>query len=206
MALNSTDKAQTFKMQVIDKIQSLLHEFAAGDLNREQFNALYERYSGQLALAQQVLESGNADLMGQNADKSTTIALRQEHMGKAIGMTIYQNRTGVSIETLGDFEASPFVIAPVLNDFTRLMEAGKPIEQRVEMLAEKSWLLFTGGAYTTVVTLFHNEPSPLQMREIERLHRDFETANKQHLQTGALDSKKLAYPFMVFVQKKLKRA
>ncbi len=204
MALNSMDKAQSFKMQVIDKIQSLLHEFAAGDLNREQFNALYERYSGQLALAQQVLESGNADMLGQNKDKNTTIALRQEHMGKALGMSIYQNRTGVSIETLGEIEVSPFVISPVLNDFSRLMEAGKPIEQRVEMLAEKSWLLFTGGSYSTVVTLFRNEPSPLQMREIERLHHDFEVANKQYLEKGNLDSKKLAYPFMVFIQQKLK--
>ena len=146
------------------------------------------------------------ELMAKHKDTQSTIGLRQTLMGKAIGMTIYQNRTGVSIETLGDFEVSPFVISPVLSDFSRLMEQDKAIEPRVEKVEDKRWLLFTGAHYTTVVTLFYNEPSPLQTREIERLHRDFETANNLMLEKGRVDSKKLAYPFVVFIQQKLKKA
>lgn len=206
MAQTTLDRAQSLKMQVIDKIQRLLNEFATGQLNRDQFNVLYERYSAQLALAQQVLESGNMTLMTNAKDTQSTLALRQEYMGKALGMVIYQNKTGVSIETLGDFDVSAFVISPVLNDFSLLMEAHKTIEPRVEKLEDKRWLLFTGGRYTTVVTLFRNEPSPNQRREIERLHSDFETANEALLEKGTLDSRKMAYPFIVFVQKKLKKA
>ncbi len=206
MTLNSIEKAQSFKIQVIDKIQKLLNEYATGQLNREQFNVLYERYSGQLALAQQALESGDTLLTAKNGDNKSTIALKQEYMGKAMGMIIYRNKTGVSIETLGDIEVSAFVISPILNEFSMLMETGKAIEPRIVKLEEKRWLLFSGGSYTTVVTLFHNEPSQQQTREIERLHHDFEVANKAMLEKGKLDSEKLAYPFMVFIQQKLKKA
>jgi len=202
------DRAQAFKAQVEDKIQALLKEFADGRLNREQFNALYERYSGQLAVAQQAIASGSPAALSQTRDGGqSTIAIRQEHMGKAVGLVIYQNRTGVSIETLGDFDVSAFVISPVLNDFTRMMEAQRLIEQRTIQLDDRRWLLFVGGRFTTVVTLFRNEPSPAQVREIMRLHNDFEIANALLLERGGQpDGQKLAYPFIVFVQQKLKNA
>lgn len=202
------DRAQAFKAQVEDKIQALLKEFADGRLNREQFNALYERYSGQLAVAQQAIASGSPAALSQTRDGGqSTIAIRQEHMGKAVGLVIYQNRTGVSIETLGDFDVSAFVISPVLNDFTRMMEAQRLIEQRTIQLDDRRWLLFAGGRFTTVVTLFRNEPSPAQVREIMRLHNDFEIANALLLERGGQpDGQKLAYPFIVFVQQKLKNA
>lgn len=202
------DRAQVFKAQVEDKIQALLKEFADGRLNREQFNALYERYSGQLAVAQQAIASGSPAALSQTRDGGqSTIAIRQEHMGKAVGLVIYQNRTGVSIETLGDFDVSAFVISPVLNDFTRMMEAQRLIEQRAIQLDDRRWLLFAGGRFTTVVTLFRNEPSPAQVREIMRLHNDFEIANALLLERGGQpDGQKLAYPFIVFVQQKLKNA
>jgi hypothetical protein len=204
--MSSQERAQALYQQATDKIQNLLKEFAAGELNREQFNVLYERYSGQLAMANQVMNTGNADLIDTAAGGQSTIAIKQQHMGKAIGMAIYHNRTGVSIETLGDFDVSAFTISPVLNDFMLLEEQERLAEYRVVELPDKRWLLFAGGKYSTVVTLFRNEPSPQQIREIERLHLDFELANGALLKKGHLDSGKMAYPFMVFVQKKLKKA
>jgi len=206
MSSEAVAKAQAFKLKVIEKIQGLLNEFAEGKLNQEQFNVLYERYSGQLAMAQQALESGNAEAINQVTAGKSTIALKQEYMGKAIGLGIYLNKSGVAIETLGEFDVSAFVISPVLSEFTPLMESGKPIEPRAGKLKDKRWLLFTGKRFTTVATLFHNPPSPLQIDEIERLHQDFETANAALLERGLLDSKKLAYPFIVFIQKKLKQS
>lgn len=202
---NTSAKAQAFRMQVIEKIQSLLNEFAEGKLNQEQFNVLYERYSGQLELAQRALESGDIGAMQTPGDKGT-IAIKKEYMGKAIGLCIYQNRTGAQIETLGDFDVSAFVISPVLSEFSLMMEQEKSIPPRTEKMQDKRWLLFTGLRYTTVVTIFHNQPSLQQVREIERLHHDFEVANSTLLAKGRLDSTQLAYPFVVFVQKKLKRA
>lgn len=205
MATHSdSSRPQTIKAQVESKIQALLKEFSDGTLNREQFNMLYERYSGQLSLAQQAIASGSEAMSSAAQGGQSTIAIKQEHMGKAIGLVIYQNRTGVSIETLGDFDVSAYVISPVLNDFSRMMESQRLIEHRTIQLDDRRWLLFAGGRFTTVVTLFRNEPSPLQVREIVRLHNDFEIANAPLLEKGHLDTKKMAYPFVVFVQQKLK--
>ena len=126
-------------------------------------------------------------------------------MGKAVGMTIYNNRSGTLLETLGDFEVPPDKLAPILNDFSLMMESGKLVEREVRKIGAKQWLLFAAGRFTTVVTLFHNEPSEQQSREIERLHHDFELANRWFLRSGETDKTKLAYPFMTFVQKKIKK-
>ncbi len=201
-------QAQAFKAQVESKIQALLAEFADGKLNREQFNALYERYSGQLAVAQQALATGRSAASGQlQSSGESTVAIKHEHMGKAVGLAIYQNCTGVCIETLGAFDVSAYVVSPVLNDFNHMAEPQRLMAQRVVALPGQRWLLFAGGRYTTVATLFHNEPSPHQVREILRLHTDFEVANATLLEQGGhLDGQRMAYPFLVFVQQKLRRA
>ena len=198
-------KAESFMTQVEDKIRVLLKEFSEGKLNSEQFHVLYERYSARRLIAQQAMLTGDTGVLrNQQADQST-IAIKEAHMGKALGLTIYLNQTGATIETLGDFGVSAFKISPILNEFRHLVLDGKLIRPRVERLEEKRWLLFSGERYTTVVTLFRNEPSPMQMREIQRLQHDFEVANETFLEQSRFDSRELGYPFYAFVQRKLKK-
>lgn len=206
MATDSDTKIHAFKAEVQTKIQKLLGEFADGSISREQFHAIYERYTGQLAIADMAMRSSAPDaVIGVVKDGPPTIAIREAHMGKAIGMVIYNNRTGTLLETLGDFDVPPNKLAPILNDFTMLMESGQLIEREVRTIGTKQWLLFAAGSFTTVVTLFRNEPSDLQIREIERLHHDFEQANRAFFHKGSVDSSRLAYPFLVFVQKKIRQ-
>jgi hypothetical protein len=196
-------KIEAFKAQVQAKVETLLAEFAEGKLNREQFHNIYAHYSNQLQLADQAMHEGDSNRVEGAAGE--TIAIRQTFMGKAMGLVIYHNKSATLVDTLGEFDVSPEVIAPVLNDFSQLMEANKLIDRRIFQVAERQWLLFAAGRYTTVVTLFQNEPSNHQSREIERLHYDFEVANAAFLAIGRVDPTKLAYPFMVFVQQKLRR-
>src|SRR5262245_46950349 len=137
MSANPRTKIETFKSQVQSKIQNLLTEFSEGKLNREQFQSIYAHYSDQLALADQALSAGEASSLTGAA--GGTIAIRQAHMGKAIGLVIYHNKSGMLVDTLGDFPVSPARIAPVLNDISLLMEESKLIDRRVEKVAEKQW-------------------------------------------------------------------
>lgn len=205
MPSGARDKAETFMTQVEDKIRVLLKEFSEGKLNSEQFHVIYERYSSQRLIAQQAMLTGDEQVLQDVPGGQSTIAIKEAHMGMALGMTIYLNRTGVAFETLGDFDVSAFVISPILNEFRRHIADGKVIRPRAQRLEDKRWLLFAGERNTTVVTLFRNEPSPLQMREIQRLHHDFEVANRTLLEDQSPDTSKLAYPFYVFIQRKLKR-
>ncbi len=196
-------RAAEFKAQVLTKIDRLLSEFAEGKVSREQFYAIYEHYNNRLALADS-LDTEGADV-NLDGTPGATIAIRQSLMGKALGMVIYHSRSGTFVETLGEFDVPTTYLAATLNDFALMMEAERLIERRVLKLPDSRWLLFCAGKFTTVVVLFHHEPSPLQMREVERLHHDFELANVYPLRTAnAVDSSALAYPFVVILQQKLK--
>lgn len=203
MSADNQAKIEAFMAQVQAKIDTLLAEFAEGKLNREQFHNIYAHYSNQISLAQQALHSGDAEAVEGAAGQ--TIGIRQTYMGKALGLVIYHNKSARTVDTLGEFDVPPNLISPVLNDFTQLMDAHQLIDRRIMQVSAQQWLLFAAGRYTTVVTLFQNEPSQHQSREIERLHYDFEVANEAFLASGQFDPAKLAYPFMVFVQQKLKR-
>jgi hypothetical protein len=134
-----------------------------------------------------------------------TIAIRDAYMGKAMGLLIYHNKSGTILETLGDFEVPVSCVSPVLNDFTSLMTSGKFIDRRVEKIAEKQWVMYGAGKFTTVVTQFLHQPSDQQNRELERLHHDFEEANRTILEQERINASKLAYPFLVFVKQKYKK-
>lgn len=198
MDTDSSVRLRQLRAQVEAKIHNLLTEFAEGRISREQFQVIYARYDSQLLAAQKGLDV--ADVSG-GVD---TLHVRNVHMGKALGLAIYHHRSGRLIDTLGVFDVPMARIAPTLNDFTRLMESKRLIDRRVERIADRAWLLFAPGEQTTVITLFHNEPSAQQIREIERLHHDFEIANEMSLMGNQVDPTRLAYPFHVFIQQKLK--
>jgi hypothetical protein len=193
--------AEMFKTTLYDKIQALLDEFAEGKLNRDQFHALYERYNNRLQIVEHALLSGNPDAVEIAETGPSTLRVREETEGKALGMMIYHNIMGTVIETLGNFDAPLQVVMPALLGFVR-----SPQPNRVLRLPESQWLLLVGGKFTTILTLFKNEPSRLQVRELERLHRDFEEANHYAFERGAVDAQTLGYPFVAFVQKKLGKA
>ncbi len=203
--MGTSGKAETFMALVEEKIRSLLKEFSEGKLNSEQFHVLYERYSSQRLIAQQAILTGDAQVLANTRNDQSTIAIKEAHMGKALGLTIYSNRTGAVIETLGVFDVSAFKISPTLSMFRQMIADEKTIRPRAERLEDKRWVLFAAERYTTVATLFRNEPSPVQMREIQRLQHDFEVANKALLERSTFESGELAYPFHVFVQRKLKK-
>jgi hypothetical protein len=205
MAAEDREKIVQFRKEVQGKIEKLLTEFANGKVSREQFHALYAHQSMKLQMAEEALRLGDATMIA-GAPEGQTISIRQSTMGKALGVMIYHNKTGMFVDTLGAFDVPPALISPILNDFSTLMDAGRPIDRRVEKVGEKQWLLFAAGRYTTIVSLFHNEPSPEQSREMERLHYDFEVANANMLAGSHLDKAKLAYPFTVFIQQKMKRS
>jgi hypothetical protein len=192
---------EQFRSHIWEKVQLSLGEFAAGRISREQFHAMYQYYNAQLQLAEESLRRG----YGERPQGGMTYAVRQAHMGKAVGLLIFHNASGTLIETLGHFDIAPASIAPILNDLSLLNREGTPAARQVRHFDARRWLLFSPAAHTTVVTLFHHEPSQAQMAEIERLHRDFETANSGALTVPKPDRTALAYPFLVFVQQRVRR-
>jgi len=192
-------KIQNFKDEVQRKISDVLEEFAQGQLNRKQFHAIYERYNAQLELADQALNT--ADIP---TNDGTTIAIRQDLMGKAQGLILFASESGNVIETLGNFGLSMTELLPVMDEFLREWEAGRVTDRAVRPAANKQWLLFVAGKYSVVATLFTNEPSGYQVQVIRRMHREFEAANEARLSQSNIDAAELVYPFYAFVERNLR--
>jgi hypothetical protein len=196
----AADRVTALRAQIQAKIESLVQEFAEGALSREQFHAIYDRYSSQLALAEMAAQSmaPSTILDSVNAGEST-IALKEQHMGKAVGMGIYRRAGGALLETLGSFEVPPAQMQRILADFQQ-RGGGREIRQ----IGAHQWLLIGTGRASLLVTLFRNEPSQMQMNVIARLHTDFERANAASFAGGTVDAGKLAYPFLTFIQQTIR--
>ena len=181
------------------KIRNLLSEFGEGKVSNEQFNILYERFNNQLEMALEVID-GTAPTS--NSDVST-IAVRRATTGKARGLTIYHHRSSTFIETLGNFDLAPELISPTFNEFFKQLNEGKTVDPMTRKLENGLWIVFMAKQFTTAIVIFKNEPSPSQIRELERLLQDFEEVNHKNLNQMNVDQSKLAEPFIGFVRKKL---
>lgn len=195
----SPQEIAKYQASIREKMHNLVIEFGAGKISNEQFNILYERYNNQLDLANsagqdhQVLSNG-----------VPTIAIRQATSGKAVGLGIYHHRSGVTIETIGNFDLPPEVISPILNQFSDKLDSREFIEPHIQKLSKEHWAVFMARQYTTAIVIFRNEPAPRQIKEMERLLHDFEEANRSYLDRPSVDASKLARPFNVIVQRKLR--
>lgn len=195
-------EAEAFKNAVAAKMEKLINEFAEGKLSREQFQVIYDRYSNQLEIAEQAMRTGRLDEIYESRNSTSTVAMRDAYEGKATGLMIYHHRSGTILETLGNFAPPMAIIQPMLDRFAAQLAENKFIDDYVEKIGDREWVLYVPGRFTIVVTTFLNEPSEKQSQKIAQLHRDFEKANRHRLAEEAVDAGKLAYPFTVFVQKK----
>jgi hypothetical protein len=201
--LDSTKQGREFIAQVHQKMSKLVQEFATGEINRTQFHRLYDRYQRQImTVAQLIAESDPTTWRDAITESEDTLHLKKRLTAKAVGMSVYDNKSGMPIETLGEFAVDAELIVPMLSSYrsaaAEIFRAG----MRSTEMENGQWLCFVPGSFTTLIALFSLEPSNNQLAMVERMHQDFETANRAALEAGQLDPEKLAYPFLSFVQKR----
>lgn len=193
---------QNFITVVHAKMSKIVEEFAVGDINRAQFHHLYDRYQRQVMTVNQMLTEANPvswqEAVAENED---THHIRRRLTAKSLGMSIYDNESGMPIETLGEFAVDTALIVPMLSSYrsatAEIFRAG----MRSTEMENGNWLCFVPGNYTTLIALFSLEPSDNQMNTVERMHKDFEAANKNALKARQVDPNQLAYPFLSFLKR-----
>ncbi len=193
---------QDFIAVVYEKMSKLVAEFATGEINRSQFHYLYDRYQRQImTVAQMMTESDPNQWREAITETEDTFHIRKRLTAKAMGMSIYDNESGMPIETLGEFAVDTALIVPMLSSYrsatAEIFRAG----MRSTEMENGQWLCFVPGRYTTLIALFSLEPSENQLTTIERMHKDFETANKAALEARQVDPAQLAYPFLSFLRR-----
>jgi hypothetical protein len=196
-------QGQEFIAHVHQKMSKLVQEFATGEINRTQFHRLYDRYQRQIMTVTQLISAADPSTWREAVQESEdTILIKKRLTAKAVGMSVYENVSGMPVETLGEFAIDPELIIPMLSSYrsaaAEIFRAG----MRSTEMENGQWLCFVPGTYTTLITLFSLEPSDNQLQMVERMHQDFEEANKAALEAGHIDPTQLAYPFYSFVQRR----
>lgn len=200
---DSARQGEEFIALVREKMSRLVQEFANGEINRTQFHRLYDRYQRQIAAVTQLLaESDPALWRAAVNDGEDTQHLKKRLSARPIGMAVYLAGADQPVQTFGVFDIAPSRIQPMLESYGRavgdLFRAGM---RRTE-LDDGRWLCFVPGARTTLVALFSLEPTDSQLATLDRLHHDFEQANRYALEQSAPDPQALAYPYYTFVQRR----
>ena len=190
-------RIEVMRSDIQSKITALITDFSAGKISSEQFNLIYGRYHNQLSLVEMALDEDRPQYNAVN-----TIDILHGTQGRALGLSLYHHGSGTTIETLGQFSLAPEVSAPVLNDFSLRVEGQEFIEPVIKKMSSGSWVAFIARQYTTLMVLFSHEPSRLQMRQMERLHHDFEEANKRYLTRFTIDPTQLERPFVGFIKER----
>lgn len=187
------------------KMEKLVEEFADGRLNREQFHTLYDRYQTQINGVQTMIRDTDPDGWQQMIDGERTIAIRKRLMGKAKGMLIYNDKTGILLDTMGDFSVDPLLISELLKKLgEEEKEKARSEDASDNCMAvetkDNSWVFLARGKFTTIVTAFTREPTSDQQETLMQLHKDFERANASLLEKSGVTVNELAMPFRVLIK------
>lgn len=195
------ERGKTFIAEARAKMDKLAEDFADGKINREQFQALYERYQTQINGVKALLAEADPTKWLESADSESTIDIRSRLMGKGVGMLIYTNKSGMLLDKLGDTLIDPLLISELMEKLSKQAYSPENPPQLVTLEPGANWIYITMGQLATVVMLFSREPTAEQKATVIKMLKDFERANVFMLQKPNITPDQLAMPFRTIIQR-----
>lgn len=177
------------------QLSRVAQEFADGNINRAQFNAIYNRYSEQRRIIEGILSRDpGSQAWQQVARPGHTGFLRQYYEAHLLFYGVYPLGTTDPILDHGTF-MEPEHCLPVLRGLPALIEQRGMLKPARRKIGEDGhWLVVVPGEHTVSLALFSLEPAERQFEQIADLHYDFERANIHGLQRGDLTPDRLVFP------------
>jgi hypothetical protein len=178
-------------------MENVANEFAAGKLNRAQFNAIYRHYSEKRSIIEKLLERDPDSNAWQSvAQPGKTEFLRDHFEARPVYFVVYGSDLDEPLFVGG--ERMPDTVAEV----EQMVEMLRRKKRRGSRLGQKEigndqWLILATGEHGLTMVVFSLQPSSTQMNLVRDLHRDFERANWLALKRGQQSNR------MVFPQRSL---
>jgi hypothetical protein len=198
--LSSFNEALGYLDKVQDKINRLAEEFAGGTINRAQFNELYDHYRReQMTVKQWIDLYPESDDWKEATTEGKSVIIRAEHKAKVIGYAVYENESGMPLNTIGQFEVEAELAIPMLSSYRAATKEIFGAGMRSSEIEGGRWLCYMPGEFTTLMALFSTEPASTQLDAMENLHRLFERANRTLLTQTMVDPNELVFPHSYFL-------
>lgn len=177
------------------KMERTAMDFARGFINRGQFEKLYAHYQRERARIERLLEIyPEGEEWRAAVTEGQSVAIRRHYQAKVIAYSIYDNDTSLPFYTFGDFKMESELVVGMLSSFRSASIEILGSGLRKTEVEDGKALYFVSGRYTTLVALYSSDPSPIQLRALEDVHRDFETANEESLERGGAQAWQLVFP------------
>jgi len=194
------EESQAYLAKVQEKINKLAEEFAAGVINRGQFQELYDHYRREQQTVKRWIEMDpKSEAWKELTTEGKSVVIRQQYTAKVMGYAIYENESGMPLSTIGEFEVEPDLFVPMLSSYrTATQEIFGAGMSSTEIEGGRR-LTFVPGEFTTLMALFSSDPAPKQMDSLEELHLLFERANRTLLSRATVNPDELVFPHSYFL-------
>lgn len=197
---SALDDPQAYLERVQNKINGLAEEFAAGSMNRAQFQELYDHYRREQQTVKRYLEMApNSDEWKAATTEGKSVLIRQQNVAKVLGYAVYDNESGMPLNTIGEFEIEAELAIPMLSSYRAAAKEIFGAGMRSNEIEGGRWLGFMPGEYTTLMALFSTNPASQQLESLEELHLLFERANRTLLSNPPVDPDELVFPHKYFL-------
>jgi hypothetical protein len=200
--LGSNEEAQVYLNKLHSKIHALADRFAAGSINRKQFEDLYAHYQNDIQVIDTMMaENPESDAWMESMKDGDSILIRRRHTAHLTGFSIYDKQSGMPLKTLGEFRIDPALFVPMMFAYQSATQEIFGGSVRSTQIEGGQWLSFAPGERTTTMALFTNEPSGNQIKMLEELQRVFENANRNRLAQPVINASELVIPHEFFMGK-----
>jgi hypothetical protein len=197
---SSLQESQAYLARVQEKINKLAEEFAAGSINRAQFQELYDHYRKEQQTVKRWIEMDpQSEAWKELTTEGKSVVIRQQYTAKVLGYAIYENLSGMSLQNIGEFKVEPDLFVPMLSSYRTATKEIFGAGMRSTEIEGGQRLTFVPGEFTTLMALFSSDPAPKQMETLEELHLLFERANRTLLSQQTVNPDELVFPHSYFL-------
>ena len=191
---------QTALENLRQKMEHVANEFAAGRLNRAQFNAIYGRYSEQRKIIERLMERNpDSQAWQQVATPGHTSFLMNHFQARIQYYVVYRIDTPVLLTMGGTQHPEIDQIEPILVSLLKMPQRPATGLARKSM-GKGRWMVLALGRYAVTMVMFMLEPSATQLNHIRDLHSDFERANLQALLRDTQSFDRMVFPQRALVE------
>lgn len=194
------ENPQAYLERVQGKINNLAEEFANGAINRLQFQELYEHYRREQQTIKRYLEmSPGSEEWKSATSEGKSVVIRQQNVAKVLGYSVYDNESGMPLNTIGEFEIEAELAVPMLSSYRSATKEIFGAEMNKTAIEGGRWVSYVPGEFTTLMALFSTDPAPQQLESMQELHDLFERANRNLLSNQPVNPDELFLPHRYYL-------
>jgi len=188
-------RAEEALINLRQKMARVAADFANGNLNQAQFDAIYARYSDQRAITERLLARNPESQAWQSVVQTGhTQFLKQHYAARPLSYAIYDRDTFHRIALTGQVQIKQAQIEAVLKRLNAVIaQRGNPGPAH-KRLPDGKCVLFVPGSLTAAVVIYSLEPATAQINRARDMHNDFERANNRALTRQDYDTSRMVFP------------